>query len=174
MRRIDEMTKAERITLQRDLIRYGYLPAVTEKGRPSDDGVLGPKTIAAYEAYLADLSGHIQTVAPAPAKPWWTSSALIGGLISVAAWGASLAGFEFDVQAAKATIPELVGAVFAVVAVVGTWRRKAPIDPTLVLPGVRVPTRQLRHPHVPPGPAPSSQPNRPDVDQARGHFGDDF
>ena len=172
MRRIDEMTKAERITLQRDLIRYGYLPAVTERGRPSDDGVLGPKTIAAYEAYLADLSGHIQTVAPAPAKPWWTSSALIGGLVSLVAWGASFAGFEFDADAAKQVIPELIGIIFAAVAVVGTWRRKAPIDPTLVLPGVRVPTRQLRHDAMQTDASRSTERRVADVDRARGSFGD--
>lgn len=162
--RIDQMSRSQIAELQAQLTELGYGDLIA-------DGVWGPKTAQAYQSYLATMP--ISTpVAPPADKPWWTSSALIGGLVSVAAWGASFAGFEFDVDSAKQAIPELIGAVFAVLAVVGTWRRKAPIDPTLVLPGVRIASPWLRHHPVQTSASRPAEPHVADVDRARGSFGD--
>lgn len=163
MRRIDHMNRAEIAEIQQQLTKLGYDDLII-------DGIWGPKTALAYESYIATMPVSI-AVSPPADKPWWTSSALIGGLISVAAWGASFAGFQFDVESAKQAIPELVGAAFAVVAVVGTWRRKAPIDPTLVAPGVRLP-RRVQHPPLPPDADRPTRTQRAEVDRVRGHFSD--
>lgn len=163
MTRIDQMTRQEIAEIQAQLVALGYTVAV--------DGVWGPRTAAAYQRYLATMPVSL-AVAPPADKPWWTSSALIGGLISVAAWGASFAGFQFDVESAKQAIPELVGAIFAVVAVIGTWRRKAPIDPTLVAPGVRIASPFVRRSSLPADADRSAIDRRPEVDRARGHFSD--
>lgn len=130
MTRMDTMTREEIAALQRQLTELGY-------GELVPDGVWGQKTAAAYAAYLATHPLPV-AVAPAPAKAWWLSSALLGSAVSVLAWGASLVGYEFDAERLGTLLPEVVGLGSAIVAVVGTWRRKAPIDATLVLPGVRV------------------------------------
>lgn len=166
MQRIDQMTRAEIAAIQQQLTELGY-------DNLTADGIWGPRTARAYEAYLASTPMGL-AVAPPADKPWWTSSALIGGLISVAAWGASFAGFEFDVVTAKEALPELVGAIFAVVAVVGTWRRKAPIDPTLVAPGVRLPSRRVPRTPLPSNTPRPTEPRRAEADRARGHFSDDL
>jgi peptidoglycan hydrolase-like protein with peptidoglycan-binding domain len=163
MTRIDQMTRQEIAEIQAQLVTLGYTVTV--------DGVWGPRTAAAYQRYLATMPVSL-AVAPPADKPWWTSSALIGGLVSVAAWGASFAGFEFDAASAKEAIPELIGAVFAVVAVIGTWRRKAPIDPTLIAPGVRISSPFVRSASLPSDANRSSQPKRSEVDRAKGGFSD--
>jgi peptidoglycan hydrolase-like protein with peptidoglycan-binding domain len=163
MTRIDQMTRQEIAEIQAQLVALGYTVTV--------DGVWGPRTATAYQRYLATMPVSL-AVAPPADKPWWTSSALIGGLISVAAWGASFAGFQFDVESAKQAIPELVGAIFAVVAVIGTWRRKAPIDPTLIAPGVRISSPFVRSASLPSNNNGSSQPRRSEVDRAKGGFSD--
>ena len=167
MKRIDEMTRADIAEIQRTLTELGF-------GELKPDGIWGPATARAYDAYLASMPVS-QAVTPPAAKPWYTSSALIGALISLLAWMASFAGYEFDVESAKQVIPELIGVVFAAMAVVGTWRRKAPIDPTLVLPGVRLPTapRLRDDPALSSGLTRTTQSRVADVDHARGSFGDD-
>jgi hypothetical protein len=164
MKSIDQLDRSEIAEIQLRLTQLGF-------GDLAPDGIWGPRTARAYTSYLATMPVSLAVPPPAD-KPWWTSSALIGGLISATAWGASFAGFEFNVEAAKQAIPELIGAIFAVVAVIGTWRRKAPIDPTLVAPGVRLPRRVQPAPLSPDADR-SSRPGRPEVDRARGHFSDD-
>ncbi len=167
MNRIDQMTRADIADIQRTLNELGF-------GDLKTDGIWGPATARAYDAYLASMP-FSQVVTPPAAKPWYTSSALIGALISLVAWIASIAGYQFDVESAKQVIPELIGVVFAAMAVVGTWRRKAPIDPTLVLPGVRLPSApRLRDDRaLSSGNPRSSESSVADVDRARGSFGDD-
>ncbi len=163
MKSIDQLSRAEISEIQARLTALGF-------GDLVPDGIWGPQTARAYTSYLGTMPVSLAVPPPAD-KPWWTSSALIGGLVSVAAWGASFAGFTFDVESAKQAIPELIGAVFAVVAVVGTWRRKAPIDPTLVAPGVRIP-RRVRNPSLSSDADRSSRSNRSQVDRAKGSFSD--
>lgn len=163
---ITDMSRSEIAEIQRKLTDLGF-------GSLVPDGIWGPRTARAYEAYL-DTMPVSMPVAPPADKPWWTSTALLGGLVSVVAWGASLAGFEFDVASAKESIPEIIGAVFAVIALVGTWRRKAPIDPTLVVPGVRIPSRpqRVRDSSLPTDAASPGRRGRPESRDPRGHFGD--
>lgn len=56
------------LRLQRELIAGGYLPALTSQGTPSDDGWMGPRTLAALQRRELDLA-HL----PLPPKPWWQS-----------------------------------------------------------------------------------------------------
>ncbi|NCC35649.1 MAG: peptidoglycan-binding protein [Chloroflexia bacterium] len=163
---IADMSRSEIAEIQRKLTDLGF-------GSLVPDGIWGPQTARAYESYLGAMPVSMR-VAPPADKPWWTSTALLGGLVSVVAWGASLAGFEFDVASAKESIPEIIGAIFAVIALVGTWRRKAPIDPTLVVPGVRIPSRPrgLRDSSVQASAPWPRQPSRPESRDPRGNFGD--
>ena len=146
------MTKTETIALQRDLIRLGYLPPLRSDGRPSDDGIYGPKTKAAYEMYWRERSVEIQVpvVTPEAATPWWTSRGIWGSLISLVAVVAGIAGHGFDAQGATDAImpivdlvPLVLGAIGGLLAWWGRAKAKAPIDPTLV---ARVGTHDLRLP----------------------------
>jgi hypothetical protein len=173
MRRIDQMTKAETIALQRDLIRLGYLPSFSADGRPSDDGIYGPKTKAAYEMYWRERSVEIQVpvITPEPVRPWWASKGIWGSFISLVAVVAGILGYTFDPKEATDAILPLVELIpLALTAIGGAlawWGRvtaKAPIDPTLVLPGVRLPSRL----HDEPVPTRS----RPGHKDPRGLFGE--
>ena len=159
------MTKAETIALQRDLYRLGYYSGPI-------DGIYGPLTEAAYSIYWDNHSTETQVpfVAPAPATPWWTSRGIWGSLLTLAAVGAGFAGHGFDAQEATDAImpiveliPLFMGAVGGLLAWWGRKNAKAPIDPTLVLPGVRLPSRV----HDKPLPTRSSAKPRDPF----GHFG---
>lgn len=130
---IDEMTKSETIHLQHTLNNAGYGPLVV-------DGVYGPATAAAYSRMLqlSDAGGRGTPLpTPAAAIPWWTSKAVVGGVITVAAGLAGVFGWSIDAGATTDAVTALITAVAGIVALVGTIRRKAPIDPTLVVPGYR-------------------------------------
>lgn len=83
------MTRAEIIALQRDLAARGYpLKA---------DGIYGPKTAEAYQDWLNQHTPQdVITPAPAAAKPWWTSRAILGLLATVLAMLAGHFGLEID------------------------------------------------------------------------------
>ncbi len=186
MKRIDEMTKDERIQLQRELIRYGYLAPVSSRGRPADDGIMGPVSMAAYEAYLADLPSHIPLVAPAPAKPWWQSRRGQGLIKMGVGLALGIVG-NFWAPAANVDSQLLLDTIFGAMPSIlealgigiGAWGASqsavgaAQAHAPLTLRAPRTGVGQLQHPHVPSSATRSSQPSRPDVDQARGHFGDD-
>jgi hypothetical protein len=181
------MTKAEVIALQQDLIKLGYLPPMDARGRPSDDGIYGPKTKAAYQKYwrnttlprYTDSSRSIgiavPVVVPEPVAPWWTSRGIWGSLLTLAAVGAGFAGHGFDAQEATDAImpiveliPLVMGAIGGLLAWWGRTQAKAPIDPTLV---ARVGTHDLRLPtrlHDKPVPPRSSAGYK----DPRGHFGE--
>ena len=126
------MTKTETLEIQRQL---GIKP----------DGIYGPQTEAAYQAWLnANTVESMPTPAPAAAKPWYLSRAVIGIMIAGVALVANYWGVEIDVE--KATELAVTGAGLAL-AFVGTVRRRAPIDSSVVAPGVRIPQRA---PKVPP------------------------
>lgn len=140
------MTKAEVFKIQRQLNAVGWPVTV--------DGIYGPETRAAYQSWLnMNTPSTMPTPAPAAAIPWYLSRAVIGILISMAAMAANLWGWEVDVEEATTLA---VGAGGLVVALIGTIRRRAPIDPTLIAPGLRYPSAAPmpaeRDPHRPAGP----------------------
>lgn len=120
------MTRAETLEIQRQL----GLKA---------DGIYGPKTHDAYQRWLNENTVEsVPTPAPAAAKPWYLSRAVIGILVAMAAVVVKNWGVEVDVEEAT-TLAVGIGGL--VVALIGTIRRRAPIDPTLVLPSVRLNSR---------------------------------
>lgn len=126
------MTRAETLALQRAInAEFGW--------GLREDGVYGPRTAEAYQYYLDQKTPrNVPTPAPAGAKPWYLSRAVIGILVSGAALVANLWGWEVDVEQA---ITLAVGIGGFVVSLIGTIRRSSPIDATLIAPGVRLPTR---------------------------------
>lgn len=129
------MKKGQTAELQTLLNRTGFGPLVV-------DGIYGPATAAAYERTLrlSDTGGAGNPIpTPEPAKPWWTSRAVIGSVVVVAL---SVIGVfsdtrQFDAESLTDVVYQIVIAVSGLLAFIGTVRRQAPIDPTLVLPGVR-------------------------------------
>lgn len=173
--RIDEMTKAERQSVQRELIRLGYLAPFRSDGQPSDDGIWGPRTDAAYGEYInATTNYSTLIVKPSVAKPWWLTRRAIGAVIALA--GLAAQGFGYAIDADQTTDlvmqgielgGEIVTYVGALIAMIGAWNAKAPIDPTLVAPNVRiaVPSRRVRSDEL--SPKDSAEYRDP-----RGHFHD--
>ena len=119
------MTRAEIITLQRDLKERGYGLVV--------DGVYGPRTAKAYQDWLDQHTPQdVNTPAPAAAKPWWTSRAILGLLATVLAMLAGRFGLEIDDATLTPILLQIVELGGLVVAAWGTVTRKAPIDNSLV------------------------------------------
>ena len=170
-RRIDDLDREGRRDLQRRLIRTGFLDPVRADGKPSDDGIIGPRTIRAYEQYWAsrtDVEIGVPLVVPAPVKPWWATRRVIGLVVGLAGLGLQFAGYSFDADQATDLVlrgVELIGEVIAyagaAISIIGAWRAKAPVDPTLVARvggrDVRLPGRVRRNalPADPHGAAPS-------------------
>lgn len=146
------MTKQEVLALQKALNQAGF--AYQINGEPlAEDGIYGPATDRVHRAYL-DQDTAIPTVTPAPAKPWWTSRAVLGLLASVLAMLAGRLGWEIADDQITALLLQAVELGGLAVAAWGTVRRRGAIDPTLVarLPGgndVRLPVRAIRQ--SPPG-----------------------
>jgi hypothetical protein len=115
------------------------------------DGIWGPQSAAAYDAYWAmrhvEISVPVQT--PEPSPPWWASRTIWGALLVLLSLPAKLLfGLEYDpaeatdtVMPVVALIPEAMVAIGGVLAWWGRLHAKAPVDPGLVWPGVRVPQR---------------------------------
>lgn len=124
--------------LQQELNRLGYGPLVV-------DGIYGRHTAAAYQLYLDEQPAEPLPQPPAPPAPvpWWTSRALWGALATLAASAAGLAGYALD--ATQITELAVLAATLAsgLLAFIGTLRRRAPIDQTLV---ARLGDRTLRLP----------------------------
>ncbi len=122
------MTKAEITEVQRQLKEAGYYT-----GRI--DSIYGKKTHDAYQAWLnANTPESMPTPAPAAAKPWYLSRAVIGILVAIAAVAARNWDIEIDIEEATTLAVGIGGLVMAFI---GTIRRSSPIDPTLIAPGVR-------------------------------------
>ncbi|MBP6733524.1 MAG: hypothetical protein KA142_02325 [Chromatiaceae bacterium] len=144
------MTRAGTLTIQRQLNAAGW--------RLREDGIYGPATARAYQAWLnAHTPESMPTPAPVAAKPWYLSRAILGLLASAAATLAGQAGWMVNADEITALLVQLVEVGGLVLAFIGTVRRRAPIDPTLAAPGLRFPTRAPDlpaggHPHQPPGP----------------------
>ncbi len=129
------MTRAEILTLQRAInAEFGW--------GLREDGIYGPQTAEAYQYYLNQKTPrNVPTPAPPAAKPWYLSRAILGLLASAAATLAGVAGWMVDAHEITTLLVQLVEVGGLVLAFIGTVRRHQPIDPTLVAPGVRYPTR---------------------------------
>ncbi len=158
------MTHTDVLRLQRHLNDHGFGPLV-------EDGIYGPATQKAHEMQLHYVVPAGPLIMPPAAKPWWTSRALIGALATI---GLSIAGIFLDVS--DVNPKELTDVLVAVstgiaglLALYGTIKRKAPIDPTLAAPGVRWGTRRARADarRMQPEPLPSSS----DAPEARNSAG---
>ena len=126
------MTRAETRRLQQHLNRQGLGPLI-------EDGIYGPATESAYQRYLRLHTPIDPAPAPPAAKPWWTSRALIGALATIAL---SVGGIFIDVSAVDAkeltdVMVSMSTGIAGLLALYGTIKRQAPIDPTLVAPGIR-------------------------------------
>jgi hypothetical protein len=142
------MTRSDIIRIQRTINDAGLGPVVV-------DGIYGPRTEAAYAELLrySEIGGYGND-APVPpaAKPWWTSRAQVGWLLAV---GLNLLsrwlGVELDADAWIPPILEVLSGISALVGLYGNAKRDAPIDPTLVAPGLRLPARGMPDHALPPG-----------------------
>ena len=143
------MTRTETLEIQRQL---GLTP----------DGIYGPKTAQAYQRWLdANTVPSMPTPAPPAAKPWYLSRAVIGILVSLIAVIAERLGWTVNANELTTLVVQLAEVAGLALAFVGTVRRRAPIDGTLVVAGVRLPTRA--------SPVPAKREN--DIDHLRGPFG---
>lgn len=135
------MTRDEIIHLQVTLNRRGFGPLAV-------DGRYGPQTAAAYARMLelSNAGGAGNSIpVPAPAKPWWASRAIIGSLVTViGAIIGVVAEVQIDSGATADAIYSIIMGITSLFALYGTIRRKAPIDPTLVVPGVRLPVGRVQ------------------------------
>jgi hypothetical protein len=139
------MTKAETRELQRRLNEIGLAYQIL--GEPlKEDGIYGPDTDRVYVNWL-DRDSIIPSVTPEPAKPWWTSRALLGGMATIIVGIAGLAGYALDVAQITDVVVSASALVAGILSTVGSLKRKGAIDPTLVM---RLPRgRDVRLPVLP-------------------------
>jgi peptidoglycan hydrolase-like protein with peptidoglycan-binding domain len=124
------MTPAETLKIQRQLNAAGWQLEV--------DGIYGPATARAYQAWLnANTPEAMPTPAPAGAKPWWQSRAVIGVLVSLIAVITERMGWIVDANTLTTLVVQIAEVAGLALAFVGTVRRRAPIDGGLIVRGVR-------------------------------------
>ena len=125
------MSKSETLALQRAInAEFGW--------GLREDGIYGPKTAEAYQYYLNQKTPrNVPTPAPTGAKPWYLSRAVIGVLVSLIAVITERMGWIVDANTLTTLLVQLAEVLGLVLAFVGTVRRRAPIDSSLVAPGVR-------------------------------------
>lgn len=140
----DVMTRAEILSIQRQL----GLKA---------DGIYGPKTAAAYQEWLNQVTPEaMPTPAPRPAAPWWRHKVVLGLLASVLAGITSRWGVDADeLTGILLQLAEVAGLVLAAWGTVPA--QAVAVDPTLV---ARVHGQSVRLPSAHPMPAdgPPDQP----------------
>ena len=125
------MTKPEIIELQTQLNKQGFNLVV--------DGRWGKKTRDAYAAYL-DRDTNVPTLVPPAPKPWWASKTALFTLATIGVSLAALFGVELDKQSLVETLTALATLVTSILALYANARRSAPLDSTLIMPGVRIKT----------------------------------
>lgn len=125
------MTRTEILTLQRAInSEFGW--------GLREDGVYGPKTADAYQYYLNQKTPrNVPTPAPAGAKPWYLSRAVIGVLVSLIAVITERMGWIVDANTLTTLVVQIAEVAGLALAFVGTVRRRAPIDGGLIVRGVR-------------------------------------
>ena len=113
------MTRAEILSIQRQI----GLKA---------DGIYGPKTAAAYQAWLnSNTVESMPTPAPKPAAPWWRHKVVLGLLASALAGLTAQWGVDADeLTAILLQVAEVAGLVLAAWGTVPA--QSVPVDPTLV------------------------------------------
>jgi peptidoglycan hydrolase-like protein with peptidoglycan-binding domain len=121
------MTKQEIIGLQMQLNKLGYGPLEV-------DGQYGKNTKEAYAKYLDDLDPETPTVVPPPDQKWWMSKALIGGVATILVGIVGIFGYQLDSQVITEIILSTITVVTGVISVLGTLKRKAPIDTKYINP----------------------------------------
>jgi hypothetical protein len=136
------MTRAETRALQHAFNESGFAYQILGETL-DEDGIYGPATDRVHRAWL-DRDTAIPTVTPQPAKPWWTHRALLGGLATVLASVAAIAGLEVDSGQLSEILVAAVTAVTGALSVWGAIREKGGVDPTLVVGSVRLPVRPNR------------------------------
>ncbi len=129
------MTRTEILTLQRAInAEFGW--------GLREDSIYGPQTAEAYQYYLNQKTPrNVPTPAPAGAKPWYLSRAVIGVLVSLIAVITERMGWIVDANTLTTLVVQVAEVAGLAMAFIGTVRRRQPIDPTLVAPGLRYPTR---------------------------------
>lgn len=109
-----------------------------------DDGIYGPKTQRAHQAHLDAIdTTPVPNITPVAAKPWWTSKALLGIIAAGIAWCISRYGLNIDTDEITGILVNITEVAGAALAIYGTIKNRAPIDPTLV---ARVAGRDVRLP----------------------------
>lgn len=104
------------------------------------DGTYGKKTRDAYAAYL-DRDPQVPTVVPPAPIPWWQSKTALSILATILVAVGSLFGLDLDKQNLSEVLTLAATLVTSVLALWANARRVAPIDRTLVAPGVRIASR---------------------------------
>ena len=126
------MTRAEIIALQQSLNRQGFDLVV--------DGRYGQKTRDAYAAYL-DRDPEVPTQVPPAPIPWYLSRSILGIMATAIAGILGRSGILIDAGELTNVLLQVVEAGGLLLAFVGTVKRRAPIDGSLVAPRLRIPTR---------------------------------
>ena len=145
------MTRDETLALQRAInAEFGW--------GLREDGIYGPKTAEAYQYYLNQKTPrNVPTPVPGGAKPWWQSRAVLGILVSMIAVIAERVGWTVDANTLTNLAVQVAEVAGLALAFVGTVRRRAAIDSSLVAPGVRIAARSAP---VPPD-SPTDKPTGP-------------
>lgn len=124
------MTQDEIIKIQEQLVKAGWPVEI--------DGIYGPATAEAYQAWLnANTPADMPTPAPPAPKPWYLSRTIIGILVSVIAVIAERMGWMVDSNDLTVLVMQLLEVGGLALAFIGTVRRRAPIDGGLIVRGVR-------------------------------------
>ena len=123
------MTKSDVIALQTSLREQGY-PVVV-------DGIYGPQTRDAYAKYL-DKDTNVPTVVPPAVKPWWASKTAIFAITTVILSITGLMGVPLDKEILTETLMALATLVSGLLTLWANSKRRAPLDSTLIMPGVRI------------------------------------
>lgn len=121
------MTKQEIVQLQIKLNKLGYGPIQV-------DGQYGKNTEAAYRKYLDELDPSVPTVIPPPEEKWWMSRALIGALATIIVGIIGMFGYQLDNQFVTEMIISAITVITGIITVIGTIKRKAPIDTKYINP----------------------------------------
>ena len=118
--RLDNLTRDDIRALQERLGSLGFDP-----GRY--DGVWGPRTAAAYNAYLATRERPVMAVTPPAAKPWWQSRRIIGAAVAVLAGLASaFTGVAVDAAETTELVMQAVSVISAAIAWYGSIKGTQP------------------------------------------------
>ena len=103
------------------------------------DGVYGKKTRDAYAEYL-DRDPQVPTLVPPAPIPWWQNKTALSILATILVAVGSLFGLDLDTQNLSEILTLAATLVTSVLALLANARSVAPVDRTLVAPGLRLKT----------------------------------